>query len=187
MAPVSSQDLLPRYLWLAIVAFGLQFFVIREIGDTLSAKVLLGASHLLLVYCIALNWRLWGFRVIGVGLALNLLVTYANGGLMPVAPEGIQAIRLADQSEQMRVGERFGAKSVLLHAEDTRFYALSDRFQTAMPRPMLYSLGDAVLAGGLIVAIGTTVGRAIAASGDHGKRPTWPGRREATGSRRRWG
>ena len=93
--------------------------------------------------------------IVAFGLILNLVVIYGNGGLMPIAPEAVRAMELS--SHELRIGERFGAKNVLLHPEDTRFYGLSDRFQATLPRPMLYSAGDVVLLLGLILTLTGTV------------------------------
>ncbi len=145
----------PKLLWLAIVAIGLQYFVVRELGDPFWAKAVLGASHVLLIVVVAWNWRLLSMWIVALGLLLNLVVIYGNGGLMPIAPEAVKAMELS--SHELRIGERFGAKSVLLHPEDTLFYGLSDRFQTTFPRPMLYSLGDVVLLLGLMLTLTGTV------------------------------
>lgn len=73
---------------------------------------------------------------------------------MPVAPDAVRTMGFADSSDDLRTGERIGAKNVLLAPGDTRFYVLSDRIPTTKPRPRLYSVGDAVIAGGLVLAIG---------------------------------
>ena len=156
---------LPKYMWLAILAFGLQFLIVKELSDPVSAKLVLGVSHVLLGLCVVRNWRRLGFLIIGIGLALNLVVIYANGGLMPVAPEAVWTMRLADSPDDLRTGERIGAKNVLLAPDDTRFYALSDRIPTTTPRPRLYSVGDAVIAGGLVLAIGEVAWLVVVAYG----------------------
>lgn len=145
----------PRLLWLAIVAIGLQYFVVRELGDPLWAKAVLGASHVLLIVVVAWNWRLVSMWIVALGLILNLVVIYGNGGLMPIAPEAVRAMELS--SHELSIGERFGVKNVLLHPEDTRLYGLSDRFKTTLPRPMLYSAGDVVLLLGLMLTLTGTV------------------------------
>ncbi len=145
----------PRLLWLAVVAIGLQYFVVRELGDPLWAKAVLGASHVLLIVVVGWNWRPMSMWIVAFGLILNLVVIYGNGGLMPIAPEAVEAMELS--SHELIVGERFGIKNVLLYPEGTLFYELSDRFQTVFPRPMLYSAGDVVLLLGLILTLTGTV------------------------------
>ena len=146
-------------MWLAIVAFGIQFLVVKELSDPAGARLLLGFSHLLLVLCVLRNRRLLGFQIIAVGLVLNLLVIYSNGGFMPVEPEAVRSVGLADDSTGLVPGERFGAKNVLVERTETRLFFLSDRIPTKWPRPLLYSLGDVVLAGGLVLTFGIVASR----------------------------
>ena len=117
--PYFTSIKLPRYMWVAVLAFGLQFLVVKELSHPVGARVLLGISHSLLVLCVLRNWRLFSFRALGVGLALNLLVIYSNGGLMPVAPEAVQRIGIADSAGALGTGQRIGAKNVLLDPQDT--------------------------------------------------------------------
>ena len=141
-------------MWLAILAFGIQFLGVKELSAPAGAKLLLGLSYLLLALCVLRNRRLRGFQIIAVGLVLNLLVIYSNGGFMPAEPEAVRSIGLADASTELVPGERFGAKNVLVERDDTRLYLLSDRIPTKWPRPLLYSVGDAVLVGGLVLTLG---------------------------------
>lgn len=149
---------LPRHTWLAVSAFAIQFFVVKELSDPLGAKLLLGLSYAFIAACVLLNWRLVSFRVIGLGLALNVLAIYSNGGFMPIDPEAVRSVSLDYSSAELLEGARFGAKNILLDPAYTRFYALSDMIPTTFPRPMLYSVGDVVLAAGFALAV-TSVAR----------------------------
>ena len=143
----------PKLLWLAILAFGLQYLLVREINDPFIAKAVLAVSHLLLILVIIRNWRLLVIWVVGLGLLLNLLPTYSNGGLMPIAPDAITEAGLSNGQHELALSSRFGAKNVILEPDETSFYHLSDRFPINFPRPMLYSIGDVVLVSGLILML----------------------------------
>ena len=143
----------PKMLWLAILAFGLQYLVVREVSDPFIAKAVLAVSHLLLILVIIRNWRLLVIWLVGLGLLLNLLPTYSNGGLMPIAPDAITEAGLGNDLYEPSLSSRFGAKNVVLEPDETSFYHLSDRFPIKFPRPMLYSIGDVVLVSGLMLML----------------------------------
>jgi len=136
-----------------MLAIAIQFFVIKELSDPVGAKLLLGLTYAFVGMCVLLNWRLVSFRVIGLGLALNVLVIYANGGFMPIDPEAVRSVSLEYSSVELAEGARFGAKNILLDPAHTRFYILSDMIPTTLFRSMLYSVGDVVLAVGLALAV----------------------------------
>ncbi|GEM_PF-4082265 len=138
-----------RAIWLALFAFALQYIVLRQMDDPLPAKMVLGLSHALLIGVIALNWRYIGLLVVGLGLFLNLIVIYSNGGLMPMSPQAAIDLGLPGAGPTLPLGSKFGAKSVVLNPSDTRFYVLSDRLPTRFPRPLLASVGDIVALAGL--------------------------------------
>ncbi|MBI4311742.1 MAG: DUF5317 domain-containing protein [Chloroflexi bacterium] len=150
-------SLQPRAIWLALAAFALQFFVVKEIDSGLAARLVLGLSHILLLAVVFLNRRQIGFLVVGLGLLLNLTAVYANGGLMPMSPAAAFSLELPGAHPGLVEGARFGAKNVLLAPEHTRFYFLSDRLPTRFPRRLLYSVGDAVILGGLGLLVATAL------------------------------
>jgi len=144
--------------WLAIAAFGLQiveiYFPASSSGGLVSARAifLIGSYGLLLVF-VALNRHLPGMRLVGIGLALNLLVMVANGGYMPITREvlgraGLGHLALGDQP-----GARVRAtKDVLLPRDQTRLWILSDIFviPSALPFSSAFSMGDVALALGVL-------------------------------------
>lgn len=143
----------PKLLSLTILAFGLQHLLVREVSDPFIAKAVLGVSYLLLCLFIIRNWRMLIVWVVGLGLLLNLLPIYSNGGLMPIAPDAIREAGLSNDQHEPALSSRFGVKNVVLEPDDTMFYQLSDRFPTNFPRPMLYSIGDVVLICGLLLML----------------------------------
>ena len=68
-----------------------------------------------------------GIKILGLGLALNLLVITLNKGLMPIAPETVLALYPEIPLSAWQIGSRPGmSKNILLLAGDTRLAWLSD-------------------------------------------------------------
>lgn len=157
--------------WLLVVGFGLQGLVnvaaARWGLPDLPATALLVVSHLLVLGWIVLNRYRPGMVLIFVGLALNAAVITANGG-MPVDPDAID-------SAGLRPVEQLEGKHTLMN-DGTRLPYLAD----IIPMPPLrtiISIGDIVLAAGLIPLIGhlmtyrTPVERRGGPRGVRGDRP----------------
>jgi len=148
-----------RYSWLAPLAWGLQVVVIyfprpRSEGLLEPHTLLILASYLLLVLMVALNWRLPGLPLIGLGLVLNLLVMVANGGFMPVTYEALQRAGMANLALGSAPGSRVMAtKDIVLPRVDTVLWVLSDVFVASPPWPIrtIFSVGDLCLAVGAFV------------------------------------
>lgn len=147
-----------RMAGLVIVALSLQFMAFglpatREgLPVPLVASMLVASLVLLLVFA-WVNRRQAGFWLLGLGLALNLAVIAANGGLMPINPEN--ASRLVPQvaSEEWKSGRRFGlGKDVVLKENQTHLAPLSDRFLLPAwsPARAAFSLGDILIALGAV-------------------------------------
>jgi hypothetical protein len=74
---------------------------------------------------------------------------------MPVSYEVIQTTDLADDLSEADIGKPIGhSKDILLRREDIHFEVLSDRHVLTFPRlpDNIYSAGDVVLLGGLLMA-----------------------------------
>jgi len=148
-----------RYGWLAFVAVAIQigviYFVPDRSGASLNPRVwLLVASHLLLIAVVALNLRIPGLWLIGVGLGLNLAAMLANGGYMPVTPETLIRAGLPKLASGELGSHILGAKDILLSKESTRLWILSDilTLPQALGLPYAFSIGDVVLSlGGFVL------------------------------------
>ncbi len=146
-----------RYGWVALVALGLQVIFVSgpRWGVALPMGVLV-ASYALLIAVVALNWRLPGMPLVGLGLALNLAVMAANGGYMPVSPEALARAGLGHLAAQVEYGAPIlGAKDILLPREATRLWWLGDTLAVPGPAPLraVLSVGDVFLAAGVIVLL----------------------------------
>ena len=152
-------------------AFAIQIALVQGLaavpGGSHWLPFLLPAAHLLLIPFLVRNLSFWGMRSILVGLVLNLTAMLANGGLMPVEPSAVQAVGKVPLSE-LQPGEHIpGTKNRLLPAGDARAPLLSDRFVIPVPEPFgaAVSIGDVLVAGGVVIAYAEVVGRRGATTG----------------------
>lgn len=124
--------------------------------DDSPKRLLFEFSYLLLIFFIIVNLPRPGFVIIGIGLLLNFLPIVANGGLMPVTAENLARIDQLHRIEGRQDGDAIPyTKNVLKERENTRFYALSDRLVWDNPVFFrLFSIGDVVIAGGLVMVLG---------------------------------
>ena len=91
--------------------------------------------------------------VLGVGLLANWAVILANGGHMPVTYEALVAAGKGAMVIGSEPGTHvLGSKDILLPPQDTRLWFLSDIFviPPPFPFPNVFSLGDALIALGLL-------------------------------------
>lgn len=157
---------MPAWLWLVALAVASQLIVIQVIGRDGQGErflpVLLPASHLLLIPFLLKNRSLLGFRLVFLGLLLNLAVMLTNGGLMPVAPDAVQTVARQD-ANALQLGEHIpGTKNVYLLPQDTRLGELSDVIILPLPHPYTkaVSAGDLLILPGIAIALAEIMLRA---------------------------
>jgi hypothetical protein len=146
-----------KWLWLVFIAFLAQWLAFRlpvawmHINSKWAAVALV-VSQLALLAFAWVNRRQPAFWLLGIGLLLNLVVIVANGGLMPITPETVAHLSTAEPGLVWQVGERLGTgKDIVLNAEATRLWFLSDRFlllPDGLDFQVAFSLGDVLIAGG---------------------------------------
>lgn len=143
-----------RWAWLAPFAFAIQFPSIfwpeSNAEGLFSARALaMVLSYGLLILFLWLNRRLFGARLIAMGLILNWLVMIANGGYMPITYQALQKSGQAHLALGSELGSRVrNSKNVLLPLSETRLWWLSDIFVIPRPAPMraVFSFGDMMIA-----------------------------------------
>ena len=142
--------------WLVLLAVIPQLFSFHLPGtssitsDNITSIVLVSSQVLLLIF-VWRNLHLPGFRILGFGLVLNLVVIALNGGLMPISPETIHRLAPDAGFEPSDFGTRLGSsKNILISTVDTRLWFLSDRFVLPnwVPNRVAFSLGDIFIASG---------------------------------------
>ena len=145
-----------RGFWLVLVAFLPQFLaffapVVRTMVTAPIAAVALVSSQLLLLVFVWLNRANSAFWLLGAGLAMNLSVILANGGLMPISPQTIHRLAPEIPADAWDIGARFGnTKDIILAPEQTRLEWFADRFVAPawFPQRVAFSLGDVLIAVG---------------------------------------
>jgi hypothetical protein len=121
----------------------------------------LWATHAALATVLVVNLGRPGMRLLLAGMALNFLVMGANGGLMPVSPETLVRGGRAQVLARTAIGEPTrGNKDVLLREEETRFALLSDRLVIPGQRGS-FSVGDVLIAAGIVLALYGAAGAAL--------------------------
>lgn len=98
------------------------------------------------------NRKQKGFGIVFLGIFLNFAVIAANGGHMPVSPEGMMRAGLAENLRMIQAGK------IVTHTvlnENTLLGFLGDIWilPKPYPRPKIFSIGDAVMAVGLFLYI----------------------------------
>ena len=121
------------------------------VPDWLASACLVSSLVGLLAF-IWLNRKQPGMWVLGLGLAMNLLVIAANGGLMPISPTTVAELYPSLPQEAGLVDNRLGwSKNIVLSAAGTHFAYLSDciLIPAWVPWRYAFSLGDILIAMGV--------------------------------------
>lgn len=146
-----------RWAWLVLPVVPAQVLLIQDpwgsFQDLAVAGPLVLLSYIPIVLFVAANVRLPGLALVAVGLAANLAVMAANGGLMPVAPESIRAAGLMEGQEIVPGTRTTSSKGIILASSDTRLAPLSDVIVTPPPRQKVISIGDVLTFLGLAYAV----------------------------------
>lgn len=151
---LASPDLRQGWLVpLALMPQGIAFFVpaTRHGIPRGVAAIALVSSQVLLLLFAWRNRQHPGFRMMGIGLTLNLLVIALNGGLMPISPQTATLLAPDRPESAWQVGERLGGtKDIVLPTPATRLPWLADRFILPAPGPWraAFSLGDVLIGAG---------------------------------------
>ena len=143
-----------RIRWAPLIAIGFLSQVVL-FSDVVADRVgafgppLYVASTLLVVAAVARNLRIPGFALIALGALSNMAAILANGGFMPAASEALASLGKAAPTTY--------SNSVVVARPALE--PLTDLF--ALPRWLpfanVFSIGDVLIAVGLIVVIVTTM------------------------------
>jgi hypothetical protein len=143
----------------ALVLFAVQFSAIAFAPSETWVRIALP-----LTIAIA-PFALWSFRghvgtwIIVVGLCANLAAVLANGGLMPISVDTVEAAVGEERAAEYEAGAWIpGSKDVLLESGEGRLMALGDRIVVRFAGGgMAASAGDVVIAAGMLALIGEAV------------------------------
>jgi hypothetical protein len=138
-----------------------QFGVIRLSPWALPVRIAVPATIAAVPFALWPHRRWLGVWVVFVGLAANLAVILANGGLMPIDRDSVATAVGAEQAGAYASGDWLrGSKDVLEAPGDGRLTALGDSIALSLGRRgIVASPGDVVIACGvLILAAEASVG-----------------------------
>jgi hypothetical protein len=159
------------WLWGIPLALALQLawvlWLIQPAATYSLLRVVVPCSTFGLAVVLARNWAWPAARLLFIGVACNLAVIIANGGLMPVTPAVAGAVSRA------QVGIPLGApvpgsKDVLLEPDSVRLSALSDHFLLAVPgyHTVAMSFGDILILIGVAWWTGSIVSSRLPHQGE---------------------
>ncbi|MDT8307868.1 MAG: DUF5317 domain-containing protein [Anaerolineae bacterium] len=142
-----------RSVWLVLMAFLPQWLAFHWVTTArvlpfMAAAAMLVFSQVLLLGFAWRNRGQPGMVLLGLGVALNLAVIIANGGLMPIFPEVVTRFA-PNAGGTWTTGERlWWSKDIVLPATATHLPWLADRFLLPdwLPLRAAYSLGDIFIA-----------------------------------------
>lgn len=149
------EDLHLRWPWLAVAGLALQFVPLPEGAagtDLVVRTAVLMCSYVLLLAFAGLNIRLAGVSVLFVGLALNMVVIGANGG-MPVSRGALES---SGQTDELQLLIDEGARKHHLLTDGDVLTPLADVIPVGGPIKQVVSVGDVFVYAGvmwLIVAV----------------------------------
>ncbi len=143
--------------WLALLALALQIPLLRAPFGTArqvtAQQALFLLSQLSLLAFVWRNRRLPGIKIVGLGVVCNLLVIILNSGFMPITPETLVRINPGSTLNEWPAGLHYGfSKDIILPQEETNLWLLSDILilPPPFPWPVAFSLGDLVIAAGIV-------------------------------------
>lgn len=105
-------------------------------------------SYILIILCVLLNIKKFYMKFFLIGVILNFLVIFSNGGQMPVDLNKIESLHIEDK---LNIDE-FDIKHKPID-KDTRLKSLSDIILISPPYPLpeILSIGDVFLMIGMFV------------------------------------
>ncbi len=143
-----------RWAWIALIAFGLQIYLIYfpepvSEGIFSSRVIVLMFSYVLLFVVIWRNRALPGVWLIGLGFLSNFALMLLNSGYMPITPEALAQVGHSRNILSPEPGARVRAtKDIVLPRDQTIAWWLSDILvlPPPFPIPSVFSLGDVAIA-----------------------------------------
>jgi len=148
------------HAYLVLLSLGLQVVIFSPLAATLGveawARQLYVVSMVVLAGWFALNFRLPGMLVIGLGLLLNLAAIASNGGYMPASPA---ALERAGMTSRLTNLEEAVHNNSAVAGEGTHLYYLADIFAIPKQIPLanVFSVGDVLIALGAMYFLQRTL------------------------------
>ena len=155
-----------RHPYLIIVGLGLQVAIFSPLWPDLfegppTAILYIDALALLLL-AVILNSQLPGIKLLGVGLALNLLAISSHGGWMPVRLEAVRQAGLAPIAAVLETTGHY--RHLIPLGGGSALWFLTDILPVPGPGPQanVYSVGDLLVAAGVFLFVQKTMTQPLA-------------------------
>lgn len=146
-----------RWAWVAVAGLAIQLALFTPTGDAIAGgagPAIYVGSTLAVFAAVLRNVRLPGMAIVALGSISNLAAIIANGGFMPADAGALATAGFTDAGSH--------TNSVVL--EHPALQPLTDIFAVPAGIPManVYSVGDVLIALGIVVMIATLMRRPIA-------------------------
>jgi Family of unknown function (DUF5317) len=154
------EELRFRWAWLAVAGLAVQVVLFSGLLDDVITgglgEIVYVASTAAVLIAVLRNLRLPGMLLVALGAVSNLAAILANGGVMPTTVSAMEAAGLSPT-----VG--FSNSAVL---EDPALAPLTDIYALPswLPFHNVFSLGDALIAAGIVVVIAAGMRRGAASN-----------------------
>lgn len=143
-----------RFQWLAICSFLIQIVLFSKLSfiANIPEEVIIAlhfVSYLGILFFSFLNMKIAGISVIGLGVFLNAIVIFINGGYMPTPSHNLRAEAAALQ----RASGSIIDNNVAEMTENTLLPWLGDIFRLPswLPLSNAFSIGDVLIAIGVFI------------------------------------
>lgn len=157
---LSNLEDLPLKGWPLIIAgISVYFFQILALrffnGDIAylvfnNLKWFQAASSIAIIAGLLISSREPGYVLSSLGMLLNMIASFVNGGRMPVSPAALERLGLLEQLSVLQVG---GTSVHQLMNETTSLKLLCDVIPIPVITPKAASLGDLILSIGIFLII----------------------------------
>lgn len=108
------------------------------------------ASNSAMITGLLISSREPGYILSSLGMLLNMIAAFVNGGRMPVSPTALEKLGLFEQLSVLQAG---GTSVHQLLDETTKLYLLCDVIPIPVITPKAASLGDLILSIGIFLII----------------------------------
>lgn len=147
-----------KHLWLVALALVIQLLIFpltsSEPFITFGTELFHLGSYFILLVFILLNWRVWQIPFMALGMALNLLVIWVNGGFMPASVESLNRAGKTEVANSLLENGTYG--NVIEMTDSTALDFLGDWLflPNWFPFSTAFSLGDTIIVIGLVLFFG---------------------------------
>lgn len=142
-------------VYLILIAFAIEFLIMLLITKGIISRGVYTyffnfIMYLLLLTFVYFNRSNFTIIIMGIGFVLNALPIFLNGGAMPVSPRAVYLAGLAPSVNAVKVSTE---GLYTLQNAQTKLWFLGDIIPKPFLRPAVISIGDIIIALGLILLI----------------------------------